>query len=103
MGQASGQQVLDQIIFRAPVVLREGGQGHLHGLAEFIFPRGGYGTQAYHGQQLAPDRHGQNCNRTGVLSQRGFGNSSGHVDGKDTHARSSQFRALVAMGSESDA
>ena len=69
MGQARGQQVLDQIIFRAPVVLGEGGQGHLHGLAEFVFPRGGYGTQAYHGQQLAPDRHARDYIRTSVLGQ----------------------------------
>lgn len=41
MGESCGQQVLDQLIFRTPVVLGEGGQGHLHGLSDLVFARGG--------------------------------------------------------------
>ena len=59
MGEAGGQQVLDQIVFRTPIVLGEGGQGDLHTFTDHVYTRGGYGTQAYHGQNPAPDRHGR--------------------------------------------
>jgi hypothetical protein len=39
----------------------------LHGFTDRIFTRGGYGTQAYHGQETSPDRHVKDCNRTSVL------------------------------------
>ena len=38
-----------------------------------------------------------------LANLRGFGNSSGHVDGQDAQARASQVGALEPMSGESDA
>ena len=48
-------------------MLRKSGQGDMHTFTDLIFTRGGYGMQAYHGQETSPDRHTEDCNRTDVL------------------------------------
>ena len=69
LGQAGGQQVRDQFIYRTALVLGKCGECSLQAFANLIRSGTGIRTQAYQGQQAIQDRHGGDYSRTRVLSQ----------------------------------
>src|SRR5271157_4009894 len=69
LGQASGQQVRDQFIYRTALVLGKCGECSLQAFANLIRSGTGIRTRAYQGQEAIQDRHGGDYSRTKVLSQ----------------------------------